>query len=203
MSKLGDKKASIGESNPDNYIITTCITLLGAYAFMFFSGKPNQPLVAYTAIASLFCLICALLTLVWYKFRFASRDRKFETLRETAINEYSSKIASYIENLALPYAEMKLKGKLQESVDVDLKRESKNIATEINKINENVFENFLIGLSKKIQDQYDIAYNKPLSESFGRIKLVIDKVSQSTRYYWFVIGLILFFISIITNLDSQ
>jgi hypothetical protein len=138
------------------------------------------------------------LTLIWFKFRFSLKEKLFEGKREQLIKEYSSKLAAYYEDIYKP-ASLQIEYQRFQNPDVDRGQSKEEMRTRIKKTNENIIESCVKNLNADTQKSYIETFNKP-HENFRNLKLMIDKLLNRTRYFWFVVGVIFFFASIVISL---
>ncbi len=88
----------------DNYIITTCITLLGAFIIFFSIKKPENLYIAYSSIISICSIIISLLASLWHKSRYPKRLAYFEKKSSDLIRDISGDIADFAENILIPFS---------------------------------------------------------------------------------------------------
>jgi hypothetical protein len=94
----------------------------------------------------------------------------------------------------------KIEYEINKNPQADKTRIREEVTKEIHKTNESIISSFVKNLSSDMQISYIEAYDKPLNESLADLKLMIDKFSNRTRYFWFGLGVIFFFVSIVIQL---
>ncbi|GAG53593.1 unnamed protein product [marine sediment metagenome] len=209
--------------NVDNYIITTCISLLAAFAVLINIKKPENIFVSYSIIISSFCLLLTLLESLWYKVRFPFKNSLLNKKRSNIIHNYSVKIANFTEK----HFDSLVKMKLIENLPSEIKSNSnyskivdKLIKSDIldysgngkgRKVSEylgkeglsefnDVIKSYTQNLSLEIKNVYHEIFNKPLNEKLSKIKFYLDLLSQHTRHYFFILGTVFFLIVIVLNI---
>ena len=198
--------------NVDNYIITTCITLIAAFVIMLTIKTPANKLLSISVILSMLCLILTFLESLWHKVRWNYRTSFFKKERERIIREFANNVTKFAINFWEPRVRLKFlqyppvdlegnepksKEKSSESLFDDLSREVMEENTDQYEEKTKIYiTNFLTTLqSVRIK-----AFHAPLNEKYAKLKYYADILSFKTRYYLFVIGIIFFFISVLLNL---
>jgi hypothetical protein len=212
----------------DNYIITTCITLLAAYFIVLTLSEPMAVLLKISITISMGSLIITLFECLWHKLRSGLRISYFNRQKEEILNKLADAIENSVENYLDPHIKLKIietlskhdtslgLGKVIESLskkkilkfgDEQYMKSLSPVAEPIRKAfdeNEDQLRT-LIGILLKnlisdIQVANGKAFNLPLSEKNARLKYYIDRMSRSSKYYLFFLGIIFLFISVVLSL---
>lgn len=188
------------QSKTEDYIITSCFTLLAALAIIFSIKKPTNVYISYSVVVSAFCIIISLLELLWHKSRRPLRDYFFEQKKKHIINEYTDKIANFAEKLVLPYTELLAEKQAKTNTNYDAKILQRKVFEENKDSFREVLRSFVRNLSNDMKKANDSTHNKPLKEKFSKLKCFIDIISKKTRIHFFVLGALFFFLAILLSL---
>lgn len=179
------------EDRIDDQLITFSGVLLAAV--LLISKSQSTKSVSYLVIGCVFCLIFTVLSTLWYKKRNPIRAMLFERKKEQIIENYSRKIANFAEKIILPLAKFQYGHVNKEKMQISPSQILKSTEPE----QKSVIESFLRNLQIDMKEAHDQVFNRPLSEKYSKPKYLFDNVVRVTRYYVFVIGVVLFFASII------
>lgn len=196
------------EKNIDDYLIYSCIVLLASFVVLFSAKKPNEQLLSYLIIVSTFSLLVAFLGFLWHKFRHPYREYLFKQQKDRIIEEHASKIANFAESIIIPYFKLKLEKRISiensflDKIKSDEDFKKGLIKDETDKSTREVIESYVRNISEDLRKAYSRSFCQPLEEKYSKIKYYMDSLAERTRYYFFVIGLIFFFISICLSVLS-
>ena len=204
---MKDNKSSV-----DNYIITTCITLITAFVIMLTIETPaNKPL-SVSVILSMLCLILTFLGSLWHKGRWNYRTAFFKRERERIIHEFANDVTKFAHNFWEPRLRLKFFQYLPvDSEGSEPKSKEKSIESVLDDLSRQVIEEntdkyeettkvYITNFLTMLQSVRIKAFHAPLNEKYAKLKYYADILSHKTRYYLFVIGIIFFFISVLLNL---
>ncbi len=213
------------ESTPDSldsYLIAVNIALLTGFLFVFQSTLIND-LVKWTLLISLILFIISLLLLLWHKFRYPKRLKLLDSLREKTTNKFSERIASFIEDMVLPFTRLKAKDDtLSKLVSVKTKEEydqvMSNISQEIEdletgkakgmsvqeeKATRLILESFLGHMASDTKDDINQAFKSPLKESCAKPKYYIDRIAFKYRRHIFASASVFIVFAILIQILNQ
>ena len=200
------RQSKTKSSNIDTYIITTCITLLAAYSFILNIERPKDNILCYSIIISVFSLSMTLLGSLWHKVRWECRTIQFENEQKEIIHNSATEIARALEDFINPRFKLMAKQHVLDSIrNKNIEPFDKDkIINKISKEDHEPLMRLLLSFCKNMGTDIENAHKKyflmPLQERFSKIKHLIDVFSKNTRYYFFTIGVLFFFISIMLNL---
>lgn len=197
MTESKGNKVELEREKVDNYIITSCITLIGAFIIILSIKKPTEAYISYSYLISLLFLIISLLFSLWHKFRFPVRQQMFEQEKDRLISNISSEIADFAEEFVLPAAQMKFNQarlKYPDLSEDEIKK--KSIDEEAKGKTKKVIVTHLEKLNYQMKEKSDEIFRKPLNERYSKLKFRIDILSKTFRYWAFGIAIIFFFSSI-------
>lgn len=185
----------------DNYILTALITLIAAFIIILSIKAPSDVYVASSSAISLACLILSLLLSLWHKLRFPKRLHIFEREKEQQIKNISGEITDFANNFYYPTIEAKTYEILSNNPELSKEAVKKLVSSDkIDDKTEKVIITYLEKLNYIVKESHQKIFNQPLDEKGRKTKYLIDKFAQVTRYPFFVVGLVFFFIAIILNL---
>ncbi len=188
------------QGKAEEYIITSCFTLLAALAIIFSIKQPANQLVSYAVILSFFGLLVSLLELLWHKSRRPLREHIFNQKRGSIIDKYSEKMATFAETLVFPYAKLAVEEEARKNINIDKKALQRKLFHEKEPAVRDMLTSYLDNLIAEMKNASDVSHNKPIIEKYSRLKLYLDVVSRRTRLHFFVVGTLFFFIAIILSL---
>jgi len=188
----------------DNFLITASITLLAGFSTIMSIKESSSNYSSYFAAVSIFCFALTLFFTLWHRLRKAVHDAMFQKRK----NEWAESVKKDIGALLDVHGKA-LKRILETykkflTIEPQIKKDLKEIMTdEINKTSED-YRPLILPIAEsaslKLEKIFFQIYKTPLKERDSKIKFVIDYLSDSTRYYVFIIGLITFFITLFFNL---
>jgi hypothetical protein len=207
----------------DKILASTNATVLLAFLFIF---QVNQisPIIKWTLLISFTLYIISLLLLLWNIHRFPIRMKLLDELREKTVKKYSARIASFIEEIAVPFSRLKAKDEvLSRLANVKTKEEHEKLMESINKeikqlesgeINmphsegeekatHYVVESFVEQLGHASQGDFQKAFRRPLREKYPRIKYRIDRFALRSRLHIFASASVFLLFTILIGIVSK
>ena len=97
-----------GKNATDKLLLSTNVTVLGAFFFVFQAPINTKP-TKWTLLISFALYICSALMLLWFLNRFPIRMKLLDEYREKTVKKYSKRIGMFIEEILVPFARLKAK----------------------------------------------------------------------------------------------
>jgi membrane protein implicated in regulation of membrane protease activity len=194
------------KDSTDKLLVTANSTVLIGFVFVFGISQLSK-ITKWTLLISFVLYVISLCLLLWNFYRLPKRRKLLDELREKTVKKYSARIASFIEEIAVPLARLKAKdemlGKLgkvknkeeheelMKAIDEEIKllEEGKiNIphTPEEEKATHYVVESFVEQIGHASQEDYNKAFKQPLKENQAKLKYRIDRIALRGRRHVFV-----------------
>lgn len=181
----------------DNYIITTCITLIAAFIIILSINKPDDLYIVYSYLSSLFFLILSFLFFLWHKLRYPIRKKLFERAQKVAISNISAEIAGFIEEYFYPATKNKA---IELARETDPQNYNENLKKKFIEEHSDkarpIIETYIEKLNFKLKEKSKEIFKKPLKENFSNLKHFLDLTAMKSRYHLFLLAILFFFLSI-------
>ncbi len=212
-----DKKNQV-----DKLLVSANASILVAFFFIF-QSPITTPTTKWTLLISLSLYIVSLIMLLWYLQRQPKRLMLLDELRKHTSKKYSNRIATYIEEIAVPFARLKVRDEVFSRL-VNVKSEKdrvillKSIENEINGLEDGsvsasatkqdeatkyVVEGFVNQVAQASKKDFRTAFLSPLKEPNATLKYYTDRLSFKFRRHIFVSGSIFALFSIIVEILSK
>ena len=206
----------------DSYLIAINIATLAGFFFIF-QSTINNTLVKWSLLVAFVLFVLSLCLLLWHKFRYPKRVELANSLREKTVNKFTERIASFIEDIAVPFSRLKTRdetldklskaksqkefdqvkaGIAQEIKDLESgKVKGQGIAEE--KATRFIVESFLGHMGSETKDDYNKAFKQPLKESHAKIKYYLDRAALKFRRHLFAGASVFIIFSVLIQILDQ
>jgi hypothetical protein len=194
------------EEKPKDFLDSTMITvsglLLAGSVVLIGQSQLKSELLRYTLALSICCLCFSFLFAIWYKIRFPIRNSIFLNGLKELENHMSTEMLELFRQTIMPlatdYYVMKLKAEKITNKKELIARIEK-YSNDVYDTHKPIFEKIALSYQPDFINWQKEAFDSPLEEKFAYIKYFIDVLAFKTRHFLFIIGLILF----VTSLLSQ
>jgi len=195
---------NVQNSNVDNVILTALIALIGSGLLVLSVKKPENIFLCYSLLATFFFNMISFLGILWHKVRWQKRRKILDSRREEIVTKHASKISRVLKSFLAP--KMMLKSIMEQSSsdgklsEEKLKSIRKSVADEPE--TDELIRGLVENLGNEMNRMCNVVLQKPLNERFARIKHLVDIATDKTRYYFFTVGIVFWFISLYLHLFS-
>lgn len=207
----------------DKMLVSVNVTILLAFIFIFQVDQLSQ-IIKWTLLISFILYIFSLFLLIWNLYRYPIRMKLLDELREETIGKFSDRIASFVEEIIVPFSRLKAKdelvsrlaivktkedySKLRESVSNEIKELEDGTAKVTKSEGEEkamqyVIESFAEQLAHASKEDFENAFKRPLKEKFAKVRLRVDRLAFRIRIHLFASASVFLIFSIFIGILSK
>lgn len=193
---------SIHKNSVDNFILSALVALLASSLFILSASKPENSFLCYSLVLAVLFNIISFFLILWHKIRWQKRVDMFERKQNKVIKKHANRIRNALVSFIPPKM---LVEQIKRNIPLDVNQARKNLDSLLSSVMEEPATNELMlnlseNLVNEMAKEHTLMFHKPLKESFARIRHAVDILSNKTRYYFFTIGMVFWFISFCLHL---
>lgn len=187
----------------DQYLITANITLITGFStFLSINNPQKLSIFSIFSLVALFCFSISLLLAFWHKVRQAKRNKLYQFKRKEAGEKEKERLSDFLDMVreTIQDRSQLLKEKAKSLNTSGIEDLFQKEHAQLKKRFQWTIEPLANIMSANFKKSYQASYNEPLDEKNRKLKYYIDLFARRFRYHFFLLGLLSFFITILTNL---